>query len=364
MKKYLTLAVTVMTGLVLTACGNTTDKEPEGNANEPQSTEDTSVALLIANLGDLSFNDSAARGLDRAKEELGVNTKIVEYGSDIDKYEASVVDTAEEGYDMVIGSSTLQEYIEEYADDYPETTFVLFDAEADYSKGLENVYSILYKANEAALLGGYVAAKTSETNTIGFLGGMDQPVINDFLLGYIQGAQLADENVKVATTYVGSYTDSSKGKELSFAMFNQGADAVFNVAGGSGVGLIEAAVEQNKHVIGVDSDQAEMYKEKGNDKFADVIPTSVLKNVDYSLFRAIDLYVKGELPVGKTDHLGIKEGGVGLAENDFYKDMVDEATRVEVDELMEKISKGELKVESAYGKSTEEISKARDAVKP
>src|SRR5699024_9055438 len=159
-----------------------------------------------------------------------------------------VVDTAEEGYDMVIASSTLQEYFEEYAEDYPDTTFVLFDSEVDPSLGLDNVYSIVYKANEAALLGGYVAAKASEENVIGFLGGMDQPVINDFLLGYIQGATLADENTKVATTYVGSYTDSSKGKELSFAMFNQGADVVFNVAGGSGVGLIEAAVEQNNQV--------------------------------------------------------------------------------------------------------------------
>lgn len=364
MKKYWMLFVSLLAGFFLTACGNTASKGPDNTSGEPQDADDVKVALLIGNLGDLSFNDSAARGLKQAEDELGVSTKVIEYGTDIDKYESSVVDTAEAGYDMVIASSTLQEYIEEYAEEYPDTTFVLFDAEADYSKGLENVYSILYKANEAALLGGYVAAKTSESNTIGFLGGMDQPVINDFLLGYIQGAQLADEDVKVATTYVGSYTDSSKGKELSFAMFNQGADAVFNVAGGSGVGLIEAAVEQNKKVIGVDSDQAEMYKEKGNDKFADVIPTSVLKNVDYSLYRAIDLFVKGELPAGETDHLGIKEGGVGLADNDFYKDSVDEETRREVEELMEKISKGELEVESAYGKTTDEISKVRDSVKP
>src|SRR5699024_8326634 len=161
-----------------------------------------------------------------------------------------------------------------------------------------------------------------------------------------------------------SYTDSSKGKELSFAMFNQGADVVFNVAGGSGVGLIEAAVEQNNQVIGVDSDQALMYKELGNDKFADVIPTSVLKNVDYSLYRAIDLYLKGELPVGETDRLGIAEGGVGLADNDFYQSMIDEETRKEVEDLMDKISKGELEVESAYGKTTDEIAKARDSVKP
>src|SRR5699024_1561170 len=154
-----------------------------------------------------------------------------------------------------------------------------FDSEVDPSLGLDNVYSIVYKANEAALLGGYVAAKASEENVIGFLGGMDQPVINDFLLGYIQGATLADENTKVATTYVGSYTDSSKGIELSVALFYEGADVFFNVAGGSGVGLIEAAVEQNNQVFGVDSDQALMYKELGNVTFADVIPTSVLKNV-------------------------------------------------------------------------------------
>lgn len=363
MKKFSTLLLVLFLVVGLVACGG--DKPPTSEPGEAVEASDVSVALLIGNLGDMSFNDSANEGLQQAAKDLGIEPKVIEYGNDPNAYEPNVIDAAEQGYDIIMVSSTLQTVIESVADDYPESTFILFDSEIDWDAGdFSNVYCITYKANEASFLGGYVAAAISETGTLGFLGGVDQPIINDFLLGYIEGAQEFNPDVKVITTYAGSYTDPSKGKELTIGMINQGADISFNVAGGTGVGLIEAASETGTKVLGVDSDQALMYKEQGQDKLAEIIPTSVLKNVGNSLYRAIDLYVRGELPLGSTDNLGIEEGGVGLADNEYYQEMVPEEVRTAVKDLEQRVIDGEVTISSAIGMTTDEISTIRDAVKP
>lgn len=367
MKKLSTLLVVMLLVFSLVACGGGTTTAPTtgGTTEAPAEGEAIKAALLIGALGDMSFNDSAHAGMEKAAAELGIETKTIEYGHDPDKYEATLIDTAEQGYNLILTSSTLQDSIEANAESFPETTFVMFDGEVDWAAGdFSNVYCITYKANEASYLGGYVAAAMSESGVIGFLGGTDQPIINDFLLGYIGGAQAKNPDVKVITTYAGSYSDPSKGKELTLGMINQNADFLFNVAGGTGVGLIEAAVEKGKYILGVDSDQALIYEATGKADFAAQIPTSVLKNVGDSLFRALDLYKKGELKIGETEVLGIAEGGVGIADNKFYQEMVPEEIRTEVAALQEQILAGEVEVDTAYGKTTEEIAGIRDAVKP
>jgi basic membrane protein A len=325
------------------------------------------VALMVGELGDLSFNDSADRGVKKAATEYSdVSVNVIEYGTAVDKYETSLLDTADKGYDLIIVSSTLQSYVETHASEYPKTNFAIFDTEVDFSKGnLGNVYGITYKANEASFLGGYLAAKLSKTGVIAFLGGMDIPVISDFLVGYIEGAQAANPAIKVATTYAGSWGDSAKGKELALTMLNnQNADVIFNVAGGTGIGGIEAAVETGKWALGVDSDQAMIYDAAGKADYAKAIVSSVLKNVDDSLFRAIGLLREGKLPVGKNETLGIVEGGVGLADNKYYQANVSKDIRDAITALAAKVTSGEIKVTSAYGKTTEQIATIRDSVKP
>lgn len=372
MKKIIAILLSLVMVLSLVACGNKTDGE-EGtdvktDGETTQVVEDASdikIALLVTNLGDMSFFDSAAEGVNKAAEDFGVDVKIIEMGNEPNNFETNLIDAADSGYDVIMTSITLQDAVENNSEDYPETAFVLFDGELEWDKGdYSNVYCITYKANEASFLGGYVSAALSESGVLGFLGGIDQPIINDFLMGYIQGAQEYNPDVKVIATYAGSYQDPSKGKELTIGMINQGADVSFNVAGGTGVGLIEASQENGSLVLGVDSDQAMKYEAQGQVEFAEIIPTSVLKNVGDSLYRAIDLYVKGELKLGQAEDLGIAEGGVGLADNHYYQEMVPADVRDSIAELEEKILNGEIEVSSAMGMTTDQISEIRDAVRP
>lgn len=388
MKKFFAGLLGVMMILSMVACSGGGDANNAQDSTEAEQTTETTstveengetttepirVALLCAsNLGDMSFYDSANEGITRAANEGKAETRVIECNDDISKFEPTLIDVAEEGFDLIIVPYQFQDYVEKHAGSYPESTFILFDTEFDFSKGdYSNVYCVLYQINEVSFLGGYLAAKmtvsgaegTNEEKIIGFLGGMDQPIINDFLIGYIEGAQYADPETKVLISYVNSYTDAAKGKELSLAMFNQGMDVGFNVAGGAGTGLIEAAVEKNGFVIGVDSDQAMAFKDT-KPEFSAVIPTSILKNVGDSLYRAIDLYIKGELKLGENEVLGISEGGVGLADNEFYQSMISEELRNEIAALQEKIIAGEIQVGTALGMSTDELNTIRDSVKP
>lgn len=350
--------------IVLVACGGGQSGGGSDNGSEGESLD---IVLLVETTGDLSFNDSAVAGIEAAQEEYGdqITTEVVEYGSDLSRMEGNFLDAADQGYDVIIVPSQFVDTVAEYAPDYPDTNFWLFDTDFDYEAGdYSNVYSIVYNANEASYLGGYLSASTSETDLIGFLGGMDTNIIRDFYVGYAQGAQEANPDIKITSSFVGAWDDSAKGKELGLSQFSQGASIVFNVAGGSGVGLIEAAVEQDRQVLGVDSDQAAMYAAQGQEEYAQVIPTSVLKNVGDSLHRAIGLRLDGSLTLGQTDYLGLVEGGVGLADNEYFQAAYDQDLIDQVKEIEQKIIDGEIDVMSAYDMTEDEISAVENAVTP
>lgn len=331
------------------------------------------VLLINGTLGDRSFFDSAANGMRIIKEELGARTKIIEMSYDPSKWEPTLADVSDMDWDIIIvGTWQMTEMLEKIAPKHPDKKYIIFDTSVDYSKGnLDNVYSILYKQNEGSFLAGALGAMVTssdlplanEDNYIGFLGGMDIPVINDFLVGYIQGAKYIDPEIKVAISYIGDFSDSAKGKEMALAQYNMGVDIGFNVAGQAGLGQIEAAKEANRYAIGVDSDQALLFEESAPDKAA-LILTSMLKRVDNSLVRAIKLYQEGKLEFGKEEALGIKEGAVGLADNKYYQKLVSDEMKAKLKELRAKIESGEIVVESAIGMSNERLDEIRNSVCP
>ncbi|HDR5039320.1 TPA: BMP family ABC transporter substrate-binding protein, partial [Bacillus anthracis] len=309
------------------------------------------------------------------KEKYGdkVETKTIEMGKDLTKWEPTLQDVSEQDWDIIIvGTWQMSEPLSNIAPQYPDKKYIIFDTEVDYSTGdFSNVYSVLYKQNEVAFLAGALASKVTtsdmplanEDKLIGFLGGVDVPVVNDFLVGYIEGAQYVNEDVKVALSYVGAFSDSAKAKEMSLAQYNQGVDIAFNVAGQGGLGQIDAAKETNNYVIGVDSDQAHLFKDSDIDK-AKLITTSALKRVDNSIVRAVEMYKEGTLKFGETEVTGFKEECVGLAENEIYTEVVPEEIRKELSEIKEKLINGEIKVKTAMGMSTEELNQIRDSVRP
>lgn len=378
MRKIIVFAVILSLMFIfgLTGCGKNSEVSKEQTTVADSKEKPLKIVLLInGTLGDKSFFDSANHGMELIKQEYGdkVITKVIEMSYDNSKWEPTLQDVSEQDWDIIIvGTWQMAEYLEKIAPQYSEKKYIIFDTSVDYAKGdLSNVYSILYKQNEGSFLAGALAAKIANSNMplvtgkklIGFLGGMDIPVINDFLVGYIQGAKYVDKDIKVAISYIGDFSDSAKGKELALAQYQQGVAIGFNVAGQAGLGQLDAAKEMNRYVIGVDSDQAMLFAESDPAK-ANLIVTSMLKRVDNSLVRAIKLYKEGTLKFGQAEALGLKEDAVGLADNEYYRKLVPEEIRQYIEELKLKIINGEIKVDSALGMDTNKLNEIRNSVKP
>lgn len=333
--------------------------------------------LLIINgaLGDKSFFDSANRGIEMIKQKYGdkVETRVLEVGDDPTKWEPALLDASEQDWNLIIaGTYSISETLGEVAKQYPDKKYILYDASVPYEEGgFDNVYSIQYKQNEGSYLGGVLAAgllksgklPTDVGTSLGFLGGMDIPVINDFLVGYIAGAQSVDPGIKVAVSYAGSFTDAAKGKELGLAQYRAGVGIGFTAASQAGLGQLSAAKETGKYVLGVDSDQEAIFAQS-DPAIASQVISSVLKNVDVSLLQAYDLYAEGKLPFGSGQAVGLKEGAVGLVETGNMAKLATPEVLDAIKAAKEKIASGEIKVPTAFGMTTDEIAKLRDGVRP
>jgi len=354
MKKVLYVLLIVLVTLTLLGLGAC--KKEDGAAAKGE--EKVRVVLYVnGTLGDKSFFDSANRGLTQAAEEFGFVTKTIEGTYEQANWEPDITQLAEGEWDIVIaGTWQTVEYLQKLAPKHPEKVFITYDTAVDYSlEGMDNVYSILYAQNEGSFLVGALAAlvtssdmpKANPEKVVGFLGGMDIPVINDFKVGYVQGAKYIDPDVEVLVSYAGLFNDPGKGKELVLAQYEQGADIAFNVAGETGIGLLDAAKDKDRYAIGVDSDQYFLYKDTDPAKSANIV-TSMMKNVDQSIYRALKMYVEGNLPVGKAETLGIAEGAIGVADNENYRKLIPDEFRNKIKELEEKIVSGEIAVDTVF----------------
>lgn len=326
------------------------------------------VALLLtSNLGDKGFYDSAANGLKLIGEAFpGSETKCVEMGQDPSVYESNICDIAESGYDyIIIGTSPCVEVLQELAPQYPDQKFIIFDFDVDRTTGdFSNVYSISYKQNESTYIAGMVAGMLSESGVIGFIGGMDLPIINDFLIGYIEGAQYINPDIKVAVAYAGTFVDSAKGKELALAQINQQkVDVEFAAASTTGVGALEAAYESGKCAIGVDGDQEAAFRDT-NPGLADAIKTSMLKRVDMSLLRAVKLAEEGTLPWGTCESVGLAEDSVGVVIDGMLAKTLSAEQMEKITEAIAKVKAGEITITSAMNMDPADFAKIVEKVAP
>ena len=344
----------------------------------PEGTHYKAALLLNGNLGDKSFYDSANEGLERLRDELGEDVfdfKVEQMGgtaADEAKWEPTLLDCCDTGdYDVIImGTWQMADALARAAEEYPDQKFIFFDEEFDFegNGNPENVYNVMYKQNEVSYLVGAAAAMMTtddsiegidpDNHIIGFLGGMDNSVINDFLVGYIQGAADIDPDIEVAVGFVGDFVDSTKGKDIALSQYQSGADVGFNVAGNAGLGQIEAAKDEGKYAFGVDSDQAALLPD-----YADYIPTSALKNVGQSLYLAIQKDMLGELKYGTEETYGFKEGGVALVKDAHYEKMLPENIRTKLDELEQSIIDGDIVVNTSADMDQAAIEALKESVK-
>ena len=378
LKKLMALTMAGVMTFSLAACGggsSSTTTTGSGDSSEEASDDgeaasgdvEKSVAYIVGNLGDKSFNDSGETGMAQLRE-MGWDCKTIDAGDETkaDKWEDTMLDAIDEGYHFIVASSTYRDIIMKLAEEYPENQFVVFDDSMDESEIPDNVAFIFYAQNEGSYMVGQLAAGMTESGVVAVNVGMDNPVISDFVTGFINGVQDYDPNVKVVKASVGSWTEPAKMKELCLTQArDQNADVFYQVAGGSGTGLFEACVETGNWAIGVDSDQYAYYKDSENPELADVILTSMLKNVGDSLVAFFEQVEAGDDVWGKVNHLGLKDNAVGYVDNEFFQENVPQEVRDKMAESKEKIASGELEVQSYYDFADEsEYQALLDSVAP
>ena len=289
---------------------------------------------------DRSFNAAAWEGVRRASKDFSIVLRDVEPG-DPTSVEPAIRAFAEESYDLIIGVGFEQmPVIERVAKDYPNLNFVVIDGLIK----LPNVSSLVFKEHQGSYLVGMIAARKTQSNTVGFIGGMDIPLIHRFETGYREGAQSINPRIQVISNYVGVTADAwnnpGKGKELAVAQISKGADVIFTAAGNSGLGAFDAAEQYGKFVIGVDSNQ--------NWVKPGFVLTSMVKRVDNAVYQTVKEKVEGKFQPGVHVY-GLENEGVGYAMDQFNASLVPAEVLREVEEAKRKIIGGQIQVTDAMG---------------
>ena len=329
--------------LVLTACDDAADNGDNGGDGAEEAS-DISVGLAydVGGRGDRSFNDSAYRGLEQAADELDVETRDFEPtdGEPESAKEERLATMAEEGFDLILGVGyAYAEPVQAVADDYPDVHFAIVDSEIE---DFDNVTSLVFAEEEASFLAGAAAALSTEEDHVGFVGGVEVPLILKFQAGFEAGVEHIDSAIDVEVDYLSQppddsgFGDPARGREVAQAQHDRGADVIYHAAGASGNGILEAAVENDFTFIGVDSDQYENADEEQQPH----VLTSAIKQVDVSVFELVGDVVEGTQE-GGLQRFDLSDGGVD------YTTTNEEAIaplEEELEELKEQIVDGEIEV--------------------
>lgn len=296
----------------------------------------------VGGRGDKSFNDAAYRGLEKAKNELGIEFEYIEPGPGADREAALRQFASRPDIKLIFGIGFIfTDEITKMAQEFPNKDFACVDYTYDQTKTLPpNLIALEFKEDEGCFLVGAIAGLTTKTNAVGFVGGMESPLIKKFEKSYEAGVKYVNPNCKVFIAYAGvtgdAFKNPGKGKELALGQYSQGADIIFHASGVTGLGVFEAAREQKKLAIGVDSDQ---YEEAPG-----FILTSMIKVVDMAVYDCIKQEKDGKFTGGRAETFGLKSKGVDYIYNDKNKNLISEDTRKKVEEIREQIIEGKINI--------------------
>jgi basic membrane protein A and related proteins len=350
LRSLLLIIVAITTACLLSSCGQTTEARRDGCKIK------VGIVFDIGGKNDRSFNASAWEGVKKAERDLPICLYDVEPGNPT-SIEPAMRAFAEKKFDLIIGIGFAQGPImQKVATDYPNIKFAIVDGvifEEDGKTPMKNVASLVFREHEGSYLVGMIAASKSKTGVLGFLGGMDIPLIHKFETGYAEGAHSVNPNIKVVDNYVGvtdgAWNNPGKGKELSLAQIEKGADVIFTAAGNSGLGAFDA-VEQygkddngqaRKFVIGVDSNQ-NMVK-------PGFVLTSMVKRVDNAVYDVVKEVLDGKF-AGGFHSFGLDKDGVAYAMDKNNEGLIPADVIARTEEAKKKIVAGEIKVTDAMNK--------------
>jgi len=303
-----------------------------------QASAQETTPAIVYDLGgkfDKSFNEAAYNGAERFKKETGVEYREFEIQNESQR-EQALRNFARRGYSPIIAMSFSQEEpLKKVAAEFPDIKFGIVDAVVD----LPNVRSIVFKEHEGSYLVGMAAALASKTGKIGFVGGMDIPLIRKFACGYVEGAKAANPDIEVFQNMTGdtgaAWNDPVKGGELARSQMERGADVIYHAAGGTGIGVLQAAADAGKLGIGVDSNQNHLHPGS--------VLTSMLKRVDNAVYNTFMDAHQGKWTAG-VQNLGLAEEGVGWALDEHNQSLVTDEMKAKVEEAAAKIAAGEIQV--------------------
>jgi basic membrane protein A and related proteins len=344
MKRQLKLGLAALSALALalTGCSSSSSTGSPSASASGGSGKLSVVSVINGTLGDASFFDSAETGMTKLKAE-GHKTQTIQSDANNQTSWKQNTESVSGKWDLVVvGTSQMVDILKEIAPKYPNQKYIIYDDVVS----APNVASITFKQNEGSYLAGVLAAlattnkdkfpKASGSKVIGLVGGMDIPIINDFVVGFKKGAETVDPSIQVKVGYVGNFTDSDKGYSIAKSMFEQDkADVVYQVAGGAGAGVLKAAKDTGRYAIGVDSNQNKLYQ--------GFILASMLKNVGDGIHTAVLAADQGKLDYGKTTSYGLKNGGVGLTFAD-NGNIVPQDMQTKVNDYAQQVSDGKITV--------------------
>ncbi|HEU5299367.1 MAG TPA: BMP family ABC transporter substrate-binding protein [bacterium] len=340
-QRWLALASLIVVLVLVGGCQRQQAQQPAAPAEKLK----VGIVYDVGGRGDLSFNDMAFAGLQRAQQEFGdrIETRDLEPTAGGENREELLRLLAGEGFDLIFGIGFLfTDSVQRVAQEFPDVKFGLVDGFIEGLTESSNVVCLAFKEHEGSFLVGAAAGLKSQTGVVGFVGGMKIPLIEKFEAGYIAGARYVKPSLRVLSDYAGTtgeaFRDPVKGKELALAQYDRRADIIYHASGGTGIGVFEAAVTKDKMAIGVDADQSLTVKEDQRGQ----ILTSMIKRVDVSVFETIKAVVDGNFRGGYRS-FGLAEDGVGYAENDYNRDMIADI-KDRLEELKKKIIAGEIMV--------------------
>jgi basic membrane protein A and related proteins len=319
-----------------------------GSAAPPASDRTTDVGIVfdMGGRGDKSFNDGAYLGGERASRELKAQVRFIEPGDGSDR-EAGLRLLAAEGMDIVFGVGFIfSDDLWQLAQEYPNTKFAGIDFAKvdDQGNALTpppNLAALKFREEEGSFLVGAIAALVSKSKKVGFVGGMNFPLIHKFEAGYRAGVASVCRQCTIVSQYAGvtpeAFRNPGRGKELALSQYGQGVDVIFHASGSTGLGVFEAARQTGKFAIGVDADQ---YNEAPG-----YVLTSMVKGVDVAVFEATKWTQDGAFK-GGIYQLGLKEGGVGYIYDDNNRSLIPPAVIARVEQLKQEIIAGRIKVPS------------------